>query len=126
VKAYLESFTVEHRDAAHAGRARRLPHAPGLRRRGSSDKPVLVGVSEARACRCSPQRRHHEGLLGGVVALGLPDVNELGWRWKDALIYVTHGVPKEPTVPDARRRWRAVAPLPSGGHPLHQRRVRAR
>jgi fermentation-respiration switch protein FrsA (DUF1100 family) len=35
--------------------------------------------------------------IAGVVALGLPDRNELGWRWKDSLIYVTHGVPNEPT-----------------------------
>ena len=34
-------------------------------------------------------------------ASGLPDVNELGWRWKDALIYVTHGVPNEPTFSTA-------------------------
>jgi fermentation-respiration switch protein FrsA (DUF1100 family) len=24
-------------------------------------------------------------------------VNELGWRWKDAVIYFTHGIPREPT-----------------------------
>jgi hypothetical protein len=35
--------------------------------------------------------------VAGVVALGLPDRNELGWRWKDSLIYVTHSVPNEPT-----------------------------
>jgi hypothetical protein len=24
-------------------------------------------------------------------------VNELGWRWRDNIIYLTHGVPNEPT-----------------------------
>jgi hypothetical protein len=35
--------------------------------------------------------------LAGVLCLGLPNVNELGWRWKDQLIYLTKGVPNEPT-----------------------------
>ena len=34
--------------------------------------------------------------IAGVIALGLPNLNELGWRWKDSLIYLTHGVPNEP------------------------------
>ena len=32
-----------------------------------------------------------------MIALGLPNLNELAWRWRDSVIYVTHGVPKEPT-----------------------------
>ncbi|MBZ5516917.1 MAG: hypothetical protein LAN62_19125 [Acidobacteriia bacterium] len=35
--------------------------------------------------------------LRGVVAIGLPELNELAWRWSDSIIYVTHKVPKEPT-----------------------------
>jgi len=35
--------------------------------------------------------------MSGVIAVGLPDVNELGWRWKDAMTYVTHKLPDEPT-----------------------------
>jgi hypothetical protein len=46
-----------------------------------------------------------------VVALGLPDLNELGWRWKDSLIYLTHGVPNEPTFRTAAIVAN-VAPLP--------------
>jgi fermentation-respiration switch protein FrsA (DUF1100 family) len=57
-----------------------------------------VGVSEGAGlsvlAATDPQTRQS---LAGVLALGLPDINELGWRWKDALIYVTHGAPKEPT-----------------------------
>jgi fermentation-respiration switch protein FrsA (DUF1100 family) len=45
------------------------------------------------------------------VGLGLPDINELGWRWKDSLIYLTHGVPSEPTFSAASVVAR-VAPLP--------------
>jgi hypothetical protein len=35
--------------------------------------------------------------IAGVIGLGLSDWNELGWRWKDSVIYLTHGVPNEPT-----------------------------
>ena len=98
VKAYLESFT--------SGTATlRMEDVPGDYRtllayagRGSSHKPVLVGVSEGAGLSVlAASDAVTKAALGGVVALGLPDVNELGWRWKDALIYVTHGVPKEPT-----------------------------
>jgi dipeptidyl aminopeptidase/acylaminoacyl peptidase len=49
--------------------------------------------------------------IAGVIALGLPDRNELGWRWKDALIYLTHRVPNEPTF-SAAATVGAIAPLP--------------
>jgi len=112
VKAYLESFT--------SGTATlRMEDVPGDYRtllayagRGSSHKPVLVGVSEGAGLSVlAAGDAVTKAALGGVVALGLPDVNELGWRWKDALIYVTHGVPKEPTF-NTRDVVASVAPLP--------------
>jgi fermentation-respiration switch protein FrsA (DUF1100 family) len=51
--------------------------------------------------------------IAGVIGLGLPDINELGWRWKDALIYLTHGVPTEPTFSVSAMVDR-VAPIPLG------------
>jgi pimeloyl-ACP methyl ester carboxylesterase len=98
VKVYLESFTSgattlrpeeEPRDyavlAAHAAK-------------GSSVKPILIGVSEGAGlsvlAATDPATKN---AIAGVIGLGLPNLNELGWRWKDSLIYVTHGVPKEPT-----------------------------
>jgi type IV secretory pathway VirJ component len=112
VKAYLESFTS-------STTTLRMDDVPGDYRtllayaaRGSSDKPVLVGVSEGAGLSVlAASDTSTKSLLGGVVALGLPDVNELGWRWKDALIYVTHGVPKEPTF-KTRDVVAGVAPLP--------------
>jgi fermentation-respiration switch protein FrsA (DUF1100 family) len=66
--------------------------------RGSDKKVILIGVSEGAGlsvlAATDPQTKP---AIGGVVGLGLPDLNELGWRWRDALIYITHGVPKEPT-----------------------------
>jgi len=46
-----------------------------------------------------------------VIGLGLPDLNELGWRWKDALIYLTHRTPDEPMFSVASIVDR-VAPAP--------------
>jgi fermentation-respiration switch protein FrsA (DUF1100 family) len=47
----------------------------------------------------------------GVVALGLPDRNELAWRFRDALIYLTKRTPDEPTF-SARDLVARVAPVP--------------
>jgi fermentation-respiration switch protein FrsA (DUF1100 family) len=102
VKAYLSSFTS-------ATGALRLEDEPADYRvlaefaaRGSSQRPVLVGVSEgAGLCVLAATDPHTRESVDGVVALGLPDVTELGWRWKDAVIYFTHGVPNEPTFSTA-------------------------
>jgi alpha-beta hydrolase superfamily lysophospholipase len=98
VRGYLESFT--------SGKTVLRPEdEPGdfkvladFAARGATRKPILVGASEGAGlsvlAATDPQTRQS---IAGVLALGLPEINELGWRWKDALIYVTHGVPKEPT-----------------------------
>jgi hypothetical protein len=46
-----------------------------------------------------------------VIGIGLPDRNELGWRLRDSLIYLTHGVPNEPTFSAAAVVGK-VSPLP--------------
>ena len=114
-KAYLEGFTT--------GSTRLRPEdVPGDYRAvidyakgGSPAKPILVGVSEGAGlsvlAAADPATK---ATLAGVVGLGLPDLNELGWRWRDALIYVTHGVPKEPTF-SVRTIVDRLAPLPLAG-----------
>jgi fermentation-respiration switch protein FrsA (DUF1100 family) len=111
-KAYLESFT--------SGRVTvRAEDEPGdykvladFASAGSRLRPILVGVSEGAGlsvlAATDPATR---SAIAGVVGLGLPDINELGWRWKDALIYVTHGIPKEPTF-SAATLVSKVAPAP--------------
>ena len=111
-KAYLESFT--------SGRATVRPEdEPGdykaltdFASAGSRLRPILVGVSEGAGlsvlAATDPATR---SAIAGVVGLGLPDINELGWRWKDALIYVTHGIPNEPTFSTATL-VNKVAPVP--------------
>jgi dienelactone hydrolase len=49
--------------------------------------------------------------LLGVVAIGLPELNELAWRWSDSVIYVTHKVPNEPTF-NCKDYVGKLAPLP--------------
>jgi len=80
--------------------------------RGRRAKPILVGVSEGAGLSVlAATDPAVKGAVRGVVALGLPDLNELGWRWKDAIIYITKGVPDEPTF-SVERLIDRVAPLP--------------
>jgi alpha-beta hydrolase superfamily lysophospholipase len=80
--------------------------------RGGIKKPILIGISEGAGlsvlAASDPQT---QGAIAGVIGLGLPDLNELGWRWLDSIIYVTHGTPTEPTFSVAAIVDR-VAPLP--------------
>jgi fermentation-respiration switch protein FrsA (DUF1100 family) len=76
------------------------------------DRPILIGVSEGAglsvlaATSDAVKRR-----IQGVVGLGLPDISELGWRWRDMVIYVTHTAPNEPTFSAANIIAR-LAPTP--------------
>jgi hypothetical protein len=75
-------------------------------------RPILVGVSEGAGlsvlAATDPATKAD---IAGIIALGLPDLNELGWRWKDMLIYLTHRVPDEPSFSTAAVIGR-VAPVP--------------
>jgi Bacterial virulence protein (VirJ) len=58
VKAYLASFT----------------------------KPILIGVSEGAGLSVlATSDPLTKAEVQGIVAVGLPDLNELGWRWEDAM-----------------------------------------
>jgi fermentation-respiration switch protein FrsA (DUF1100 family) len=129
-KAYLESFTSgtttlqadeEPGDfRVLAEYAARRP-APSPRLPASSPQPpgsspqrktLLVGVSEGAGLSVlAATDPRTQSVISGVIGLGLPDVNELGWRWKDSLIYLTHGVPREPTFSAAAIAGQ-VSPLP--------------
>jgi fermentation-respiration switch protein FrsA (DUF1100 family) len=82
--------------------------------RRSGKKPTLIGVSEGAGLSVlAATDPGTKTLIAGVIGLGLPDLNELGWRWRDSLIYLTHGVPNEPTF-SAVAIVKNVAPLPLG------------
>jgi dienelactone hydrolase len=111
-KVYLEGFTT-------ATSTLRPQDEPGDFRvladfaaRGSREKPILIGISEGAglsvlAATDPPTQR----VIGGVIGLGLPDLNELGWRLKDSIIYITHSVPNEPLFSVASLVAK-VAPVP--------------
>jgi len=112
VKAYLESFT--------SGQTTLRPEdEPGDYRviaefaaQGSKARPILVGVSEGAGLSVlAATDPATKALVGGVIGLGLPDLTELGWRWRDAIIWITKGVPHEPTFSTAAVVDK-VAPLP--------------
>jgi alpha-beta hydrolase superfamily lysophospholipase len=101
-RAYLESFTS-------GSTTLRIEDEPDDYRtlvdyaaRGSPQKPILIGVSEGAGLSVlAATNALTRQAIAGVIALGLPSVNELGWRWKDSLIYLTHQVPNEPTFTSA-------------------------
>jgi dienelactone hydrolase len=111
-KAYLSSFT------SRSGPLR-PEEVPGDYRalvdyavRGASARPLLIGVSEGAGLSVlAATAPEVQARIAGVVALGLPDLNELAWRWRDAIIYVTKKTPNEPTF-SAKQRIQGVAPLP--------------
>jgi fermentation-respiration switch protein FrsA (DUF1100 family) len=73
---------------------------------------VVVGVSEGAALAVlAATGEGAKAKMAGVVALGLPQKAELGWRLRDSIIYVTKGVPKEPFF-DTGEVVAKVAPLP--------------
>jgi hypothetical protein len=112
VKAYLSSFT--------SGKTTLKPEdEPGDYRilasfaaRGSNQRPVLVGVSEGAGLSVlAATDAATKSAISGVIGLGLPDMNELGWRWTDLAIYFTHADAKEPMFSTAKVIDR-VSPLP--------------
>ncbi|BCS35057.2 hypothetical protein TBR22_A42830 [Luteitalea sp. TBR-22] len=112
VKAYLESFTTGEatlRPEDEPGDYRVLAqHAA----RGASERPILVGVSEGAGLSVlAATDPATKAVIGGVIGLGLPDLSELGWRWRDSLIYLTHTTPNEPTF-SATSVIARVSPLP--------------
>ena len=112
VKAYLSGFTS-------GSSAVRTGDEPGdyrvlaqFARKATNKKPILVGVSEGAGLSVlAATDPGTKGEVAGVVGLGLPDLNELGWRWRDAMIYLTHRTPNEPVFSVASVVDR-VAPVP--------------
>jgi len=111
-RGYLESFTTQGTTLNPLDTPEDFRTLAALASRDTGRKPVLVGISEGAGlsllAATDPQTRQ---VVAGVVALGLPDVNELGWRWKDALTYLTHATPAEPTFSTAAIASR-LAPAP--------------
>lgn len=112
VRAYLSDFTTRQSTLPASQEPGDYHVLAQFAMQATGRKPVLIGVSEGAGlsvlAATDPATR---GSIAGVVGLGLPDLNELGWRWRDVLIYVTHRAPDEPTFSVAALADR-VAPLP--------------
>ena len=111
-KAYLESFT-------NGNTTLGIDEEPGdykaiidVATGGTDRKPVLIGVSEGAGLSvlAATDPRNKER-VAGVIGLGLSDLTELGWRWKDMVIYVSHGTPQEPTF-SVKAVVDRMAPIP--------------
>jgi fermentation-respiration switch protein FrsA (DUF1100 family) len=112
VRAYLASFTSGQTTLRVEDEPTDYRVLAEFARTGSPRRPILVGVSEGAGlsllAATDPQTK---AVIAGVVGLGLPELNELGWRWMDSLIYLTRTVPKEPTF-SAAAIVANVAPIP--------------
>ncbi len=114
VKEYLEHFTSGNSTLRPEDEPNDYSVIADFAARGTNEKPILVGVSEGAGLSVLAARDPRmKAQIAGVLGLGLPDLNELGWRWKDSLIYLTHGTPNEPTF-SVSAIVDGVAPLPLG------------
>jgi fermentation-respiration switch protein FrsA (DUF1100 family) len=111
-RAYLSSFTSGSRTLTPADVPGDLAVFLERARRGRADRVLLAGVSEgAGLAVLAASDPAVQPLLAGVLALGLPRRNELGWRFRDQVIYLTHGVPNEPLF-DVGDYLRRLGPVP--------------
>ncbi len=111
-KSYLASFTSKDSTL----KPENVPDDYGtliaMIRKSTSAKPILAGISEGAGL--SALAATHSDIkvaIQGVLALGLPDQNELGWKWQDFTIWITKKAPSEPSfmVEDIIDK---VSPLP--------------
>jgi dienelactone hydrolase len=111
-RAYLESFT-------NGAATVRVEDEPGDYRalidfaaRETGRKPLLIGVSEGAGLSVlAATDARNKDAVAGVIGLGLSDLTELGWRWKDMVIYLTHGAPREPSF-SVKAVVERIAPIP--------------
>lgn len=111
-KAYLEAFTSGAKTLTITDVPADYRALVQYAAANSARRPLLIGVSEGAALSLlAATEPATKAVVAGVVGLGLGNRNELGWRWKDAVIYITHGVPNEPTFSTLDLAPR-VAPTP--------------
>ena len=111
-KAYLESFTAKTSTLTEADVPGDYAALIDSAASPSQPPPILLGVSEGAGLSVlAATREDVKKKVQGVIVVGLPDETELAWRWRDSIIYLTHGVPNEPTFSTASLVAR-VGPVP--------------
>jgi hypothetical protein len=112
VRAYLTSFTSATATLEAGEEPSDFRSLSQYAARFVRTKPILIGISEGAGLSVlAASDPLAQRSIAGVIAIGLPDRNELGWRWRDSVIYLTHGVPNEPTFSAAALVGK-VSPLP--------------
>jgi pimeloyl-ACP methyl ester carboxylesterase len=97
-RSYLASFTLK-------DSALNPTDVPGdyatlieLAGKSASAKPILIGVSEGAGLSVlAATDQAVKARIQGILAIGLPDQNELGWKWRDFTIWITKSAPNEPS-----------------------------
>ena len=96
-KAYLTSFTTKDSTLAPKDVPQDYAKLIEYARQKSAAKPILAGVSEGAGLSVlAAANPAVKGSIRGVLGLGLPDENELGWKWQDFTIWITKKKPNEP------------------------------
>ncbi len=111
-KAYLSSFTTKDSTLNPADVPGDYEALIEYTRRGSPERTVLAGISEGAGLSVlAATKSATKPKIQGIIGLGLPDQNELGWKWQDFTIWITKKVPNEPSfmVEDIIGK---VAPVP--------------
>jgi fermentation-respiration switch protein FrsA (DUF1100 family) len=112
VRTYLAGFTTAKTVLSPADVASDYGALVAMATHGGGNKPILIGVSEGAGLSVlAAADPRVKAAVAGVVGLGMPDRNELGWRWRDAVTWVTHTLPDEPAFSTASLVAR-LAPLP--------------
>ena len=97
-RAYLASFTTKTSTLKHEDVPQDYLKLIAVAGQGKSTKAILAGISEGAGL--SVLAATHSAVkpaVKGILGLGLPDQNELGWKWQDFTIWITKNVPNEPS-----------------------------
>lgn len=111
-KAYLSAFTTGAGTLSVEDVPRDYAALVTYAAKDAPARPLLVGVSEGAGLSIlAATAPDVQSRVAGVLALGLPDKNELGWRWRDSIIYLTKKTPNEPNF-SALEVVDRVSPVP--------------
>ena len=95
-KDYLSSFTTGNSTLSPESVPKDFLKLIGCAKSSNAIDPILAGISEGAGlsvlAATDPQVKQ---TVRGILALGLPDWNELGWRWRDFTIWITKKKPNE-------------------------------
>ena len=129
VRAYLASFTTRRSTLRTEDEPGDYQVLAEFATTETGRKPMLIGVSEGAGlsvlAATDPQHESGDRRRDRPRAAGL---NELGWRWRDMVIYLTHGdaatsrrsASRRSSIGWRRSRWRPFIPRTMSSCPSRQ------